>query len=110
VSQSAEAEVSSDLELAGGMDELGNYAEVSAYFSSSGLQKPRPVTPSSAKDHCPGVCNPNIPIPAEMTGRFSSPRDELGERALDRRRRLLRLVKEQRGLRSAQVLSCSSRR
>ena len=65
----------------------GNYAEVSADFSSSGLQKSRPVTPSSAKDHC-GVCNPYIPIPAEMTGRFSSPQDETRVRA-DAERRLL---------------------
>jgi hypothetical protein len=35
--------------------------------------------------------------------------DELGERALDRGWRLLRLAKEQRGRRSARVLSCSSR-
>jgi hypothetical protein len=53
--------------LASGLDELGNYAEVSADFSSSGWQKSRPVTPSSAKDHCPSVCSPYIPIPAEMT-------------------------------------------
>ena len=54
-------------------DDLGNYAEVSADFSSSHVQKCRSITPSSAKDHWPDLCNPYIPIAAEMTGRFSSP-------------------------------------
>jgi hypothetical protein len=61
------------------MDELGNYTEPSA-DSSSHLQKSRSITPSSAKDHWPDVCNPYIPIAAEMTGRFFSPKDEPRER------------------------------
>jgi hypothetical protein len=63
-----------------GSDELGNCAEVSPDCSSSPLQKSRSITRSSAKDHWPDACNPYIPIAAEMTGRFSSPKDDLGKR------------------------------
>ncbi len=56
-------------------DELGNYAEMSADFSSSHLQKSRSITPSAAKDHWPDVCNPYIPIAAEVTWRFSSAKE-----------------------------------
>ena len=64
------------------MDELGNYTERPAPFSSPRLRKSRAIRPTSAASTSPDVFDPYTRTTREWTGPAASPQDELRQRGV----------------------------
>jgi hypothetical protein len=62
-------------------DELGNYTERSAPFSSQQLRKSRGIRPTSGASTSPDVCDPYTRTTPESTGPVATPQDDLGKRS-----------------------------
>jgi hypothetical protein len=72
----SDAEIDALMHAARAKDEVGNYTERSAPFSSQHLRKSRWIRPTSGASTSPDVCDPYTRTTPESTGLVASPLDD----------------------------------